>query len=276
MVRGTLAVKAGYRETDLPSTMTQLAFPLNGAERFVLYEDRPEYHLLLLNIPPDNRFTPDTIPAILQAVTYIRTKGDPKPLITTSTTPKFFSNGLDYETAVRTPGFFDQHYYPLMRVFLEFPWPTVALVNGHAFAAGFMIAECHDYIVMNPSKGFLCMNELAFGAPLMGPLMSIFRVRFGTQTTHRITLTAHRFTAQEALEAGLITAKGGLTEAESIAKRVAKLSESPSYGAIRKELFREVIRDLKSYDSEALERAENEKFEDDFYNKIAGTLKSKI
>lgn len=256
--------------------MSPLTFPLKSSAEFVIYEDRPEYHLLLLNIPPDNRFTPETIPALIEAITYIRTEGFPKPLITTSTSPKFFSNGLDFERAILTPGFFDQLYYPLMRVFLEFPWPTVALINGHAFAAGFMVACCHDYQVMNPTRGFLCMNELQFGAPLLAPMMSIFRVRFGAQLAHKIALTAHRFTSTEALKLGIITQQGEFPEAEKIVRDVTKFSTSPSYSQIRKELFREVITDLKSEKEEGIFMEERSRFEEEFYSKVKESYRSRM
>ena len=49
--------------------------------------------------------------------------------------------------------------------------PTIALMNGHAFAAGLMLAMFHDYRVMNPHRGFVCLNELEFGAHLPAPSM---------------------------------------------------------------------------------------------------------
>lgn len=253
-----------------------ISFPLKSEEKLVLYEDREGYHFLQFNAPPDNRFTPETIPAIIEAITYIRTEGDPKPLITTSTSPKFFSNGLDFERALTYPDFFDKLYYPLMRVFVEFPYPTIALVNGHAFAAGFMVAECHDYVVMNPDRGWLCMNELEFGAPLMAGLMTVFRARFGVQLTHKITLNAHRFSSKEALKDGLITALGGLPEAEAIAARVAKFSGSPSYAQIRKELFRELLHDLRTFNENAEKEEKIAKLEEDFYNEVITKYKSRL
>lgn len=44
--------------------------------------------------------------------------------------------------------------------------PTIALVNGHAFAAGLYLVLCHDYIIMRKERGFLCFNENQFGAPV--------------------------------------------------------------------------------------------------------------
>lgn len=33
--------------------------------------------------------------------------------------------------------------------------PTVALLNGHTFAGGLILAMHHDYRIQNPTKGFL-------------------------------------------------------------------------------------------------------------------------
>lgn len=255
---------------------TTQSFPIGSNENLLKYEDKGEYHLLLFTSPPDNRFTPEFAPAFIQALTWIQTECEPKPLVTSSSSPKFYSNGLDFERATSTPGFFDECYYPMMRVMLEFPWPTIAWVNGHAFAAGFMIAACHDYVVMNPEKGFLCMNELQFGAPLLPPMMSIFRVRYGTQIAHKIALTAHRFSGKEALQTGLITTTGALPEVEAIVAKVGQFASKPSYGAIRKELFREVIEDTLRFEADFNKLAEANEREAEYYEKIVNAYRSKL
>ena len=71
--------------------------------------------------------------------------------------------------------------------------PTVALINGHAFAGGFMIAMHHDYRIMNPHKGYLCLNELELGIPLNPPMSSVFRQKVSPQTYRRMVLEAHKF-----------------------------------------------------------------------------------
>lgn len=71
--------------------------------------------------------------------------------------------------------------------------PTIALVNGHAFAGGFMVAMMHDYRCMNPHKGYLCLNELELGAPLGQPMLSVFREKISHGTIRRMILEAHRF-----------------------------------------------------------------------------------
>ncbi|VVT48735.1 uncharacterized protein SAPINGB_P001925 [Magnusiomyces paraingens] len=236
------------------------------------------YYLLEYNSPPDNRYTQDFVIAYLDALDYIRTKGTPRILVTTSRIPKFFSNGLDFEAAISTKGFFPNYYYRLMRTILLFPWPTVALINGHAFAAGFMVAACHDYRVMNPSKGFVCMNEVAFGADLKPPMMSIFRVKFGTQLTAKITLRAHRFPGAEALETGIVDALGGLPEVETLIKHkeISSYVKSPSYAAIRIELLKEVIADTWRYDEDIAKEKRDLESREAYFSKREKEIDAKL
>jgi enoyl-CoA hydratase/carnithine racemase len=44
--------------------------------------------------------------------------------------------------------------------------PTVAAVNGHAFAAGGMMMLAHDFRVMRSDRGYFCLNEVDLGLPL--------------------------------------------------------------------------------------------------------------
>jgi hypothetical protein len=71
--------------------------------------------------------------------------------------------------------------------------PTVALLNGHTFAGGLMVAMMHDYRIMNPHRGYLCLNELELGMGLRPPMCSIFREKVGAATFRRMILEAVRF-----------------------------------------------------------------------------------
>ena len=51
----------------------------------------------------------------------------------------------------------------------------------------------HDYRIMNPHKGFLCLNELALGVGLRPPMCSIFREKVKATTFRRMILEAVRF-----------------------------------------------------------------------------------
>ena len=46
---------------------------------------------------------------------------------------------------------------------MTLPVPTVACINGHAFAGGCLLALAMDYRVMRTDAGFVCMNEIDMG-----------------------------------------------------------------------------------------------------------------
>lgn len=122
--------------------------------------------------------------------------------------------------------------------------PTVALVNGHAFAGGFMTAMMQDYRIMNPHRGFLCLNELEFGAPLPAPMASIFRQKVPSPNTYRsIVLEAKRFNALEALKEGIVDGLGGLDEVLVFADemKLASKGKSGVYGRLKAEMWRETV-----------------------------------
>ena len=56
---------------------------------------------------------------------------------------------------------------------LIFPVPTIAALNGHAFAAGMMLALAHDYRVMRDDRGFLCLPEVDLHMPFAPGMNSI-------------------------------------------------------------------------------------------------------
>ena len=126
--------------------------------------------------------------------------------------------------------------------------PLVALINGHAFAGGLMTAMMHDYRIMNPHKGYLCLNEVEFGAPLRPPMASIFRDKLPRPDTFRtILLEAKRFNALEALKEGVIDGLGG---PEETIKFIAEMgltakAESGVYGKLKEEMWRQTVRLLE-------------------------------
>lgn len=89
------------QHNDCPKATTVI--PLDQAVDTIRLSDKGSYYILELNAPPDNRLTPSFITAFIEALDTLKFYYDPKPLVTTSTSPKFYSNGLDYELAQKTP-----------------------------------------------------------------------------------------------------------------------------------------------------------------------------
>ncbi|KAH8896867.1 enoyl-CoA hydratase/isomerase [Thozetella sp. PMI_491] len=214
----------------------------------------PRVYVLTWSSPPDNRLTPAFLSTLLLALDIIEAKYERGVVVTTSALPKFYSNGADLSFPMRDPTFWEKHFYPVLRRLITYPMPTVALVNGHAFAGGIMLAMHHDYRVFNDAKGYLCVNELQFGAPIPPPLTNIFKTKVSGQAYRKLVLEAHRFGAKEALEAGIVDEVGDLNAALVFIKRLglqdkasaplflqASKDVGSSYGLLKEEMYRDQI-----------------------------------
>lgn len=209
-------------------------------------------YILTFIAPPDNRLLTTFIKALLQALDILEFLHPHGVVVTTSGIPKFYSNGLDLNHAKETPDFFSQHLFAAFKRFLTYPMPTIALVNGHAFAAGCMLAMYHDYRVMNPTRGFLCLNELEFGATLQPAMSSIFRQKLHPTPYKQMVLEAQRFTGEQALKEALVDVLGGLPEVFALIeeRHLAAKTGTRIYGLLRAEMFRETLNYIDSYDEE--------------------------
>lgn len=128
--------------------------------------------------------------------------------------------------------------------------PTLALLNGHTYAGGLMLAMAHDYRLAPSPKGFICLNEVLFGAHLQPPMASLFRAKLPSNAIFRkVALEGHRFTGQEAVDDGIADglAPGGLDDALRFVKE-RNLLEKPQkgvYGTIKAEIYKDLIKELK-------------------------------
>ncbi|KAL7943749.1 ClpP/crotonase-like domain-containing protein [Trichoderma barbatum] len=227
-------------------------------------EPQPAVYLLTFISPPDNRLTTVFCKALLAALDLLEFGGHPPGvLITTSGIPKFYSNGLDLQHAIDTPGFWAL-FYSVWNRFLTFPMPTIALLNGHTYAGGLMLAMSHDYRLAPSPKGFLCLNEVLFGAHLQPPMASLFRAKLPSNAVFRkVALEGHRYTGQEAVDDGIVDGlcANGLDDALRFIKD-RDLLEKPKkgvYGTIKAEMYKDLVRELKGAGLEA----ESERFGND-------------
>ncbi|KAI0125484.1 enoyl-CoA hydratase/isomerase [Xylariales sp. AK1849] len=219
--------------------------PLNAhiGGNIVCTEPSPQVYLLTFTSPPDNRLTPTFCSALLTALDLIESKHPTGAVVTTSSITKFYSNGLDLELAMKTPGFTENSLYPVFRRFLTFPMPTIALINGHAFAGGFMLAMHHDYRVFSGNRGYLCINELEFGAPLLPPMSGIFRVKCRADVYRTTALEAKRWDATSALDSGILDRTDGMDGVLALVKDKGLTTKGKTgiYGILKAEMYREQV-----------------------------------
>ncbi|KAL7423712.1 hypothetical protein Q5752_001294 [Cryptotrichosporon argae] len=199
------------------------ATTLSTAPIVILSRPTPSTWLITLASPPDNRLTPallgqlaarlDTVEAEWRALG--GGKADPRSgkmgkdvpgaLVITSGVLKFFSNGLDYASAMKDERFFEHVFDPVAYRLLTFPLVTVAAINGHAFAGGMVLALCCDFRVMTSSKGLLSMNEISFGSPFPNSFSALLALKIPPRHL-RDTLLGKRWAQRELLDVGLVDA----------------------------------------------------------------------
>ncbi|KAL4874050.1 hypothetical protein BDV12DRAFT_181919 [Aspergillus spectabilis] len=212
--------------------------------------DTKKIYILTFTSPPDNRLTPTFIATFLLALDILEHRFPKGVVITTSGIPKFFSNGLDLALAQDTDGFLEKDLWVLFRRLITFlPHAHNRLTQRARFAGGIMFAMYHDYRVMNPTRGFLCVNEIDLGVPLQTPMMSIFKEKLSPIALRDLVLEAKRVGGQDALKSGIVDAVGGIQEAvEFVGGRdLEGKAASGIYGTMKEEMYRGILGGLDGH-----------------------------
>jgi enoyl-CoA hydratase/carnithine racemase len=199
----------------------------------------------------ENRFHPDRLTAINAALDEAEAAEGAKAVVTTGA-GKFYSNGLDLDFMAANPDASETNLADVHALFarvLAFPAPIVAAVQGHAFAAGAMLALAHDQIVMRADRGYFCLPEVDLGIPFTAGMNSLIRSRLPIATAHEAMTTGRRYGGEDAHAAGIVAATGGEGEVLDIAvARAEALAPKAGavFGAIKARLYAEVIAELKA------------------------------
>jgi len=145
---------------------------------------------------------------------------------------------------------------------LIFPAPTLAVFNGHAFGLGLFIGlACDHRIMLQPqntttdknsdkkkkSGGYLCLPEITIGLPLGSGFAALAKCKMTPQTLRTSALTGKQWTAQEALQAGIVDAvvsaptnDNALPKAVlDMAQQLVSTSEKGNLSKIKMELYHE-------------------------------------
>ncbi len=180
----------------------------------------------------ENRWNTTLVREIAQALDEVATSDGPAALVTTSSSEKFFSNGLDLEW-VQSKGehrggdrkVFGAEFMTLMGRLITLPVPTVCAINGHAFGAGFMAALCHDVRIMREDRGFACANEMQLGMVIPLPELALFRHKIPMNAFYETVQLSRRWTGPDALSAGIVQQVASAENLLSLAtQRAAELA----------------------------------------------------
>lgn len=195
----------------------------------------------------ENRFNSESVAALHEALDQAGPAEGPSALVTTGE-GKFYSNGLDLDwlaaAGQEASGVVDGVHRLLGRV-IGFPAITVAAVNGHAFAAGAMLAIAHDFVIMREDRGYWCLPEADLGLPLTPGMFAVVTAKLPRRTAHEAIITGRRYDAWQAQAAGIVhrtaTEDKVLTAAVTLARELA-CKDRGVLAVHKRLLYGEVIR----------------------------------
>ncbi|CAL9063799.1 unnamed protein product [Musa banksii] len=224
-------------------------------------EKRGRVYVLSLTGDNEHRLNADLIAALRSALAKVRAEYAAAPngsALVTAAEGRFFSNGFDlaWANAAGSPSASLQRLSSLVALFkpvvadlMSLPMPTISAVNGHAAAAGFMLAISHDYTVMRGDRGFLYMSELDIGLSFPPYFMSLMRAKIADpRTLTDVTLRAAKITGAEAKARGIVdSVHAGADEALQAAMRMgeelaARNWDGGVYASIRMAAFPDLCR----------------------------------
>lgn len=191
---------------------------------------RGNVYVLTLTGNDQHRLNPtliDSIRSLLRPLLSLPPSSPPSALVTTAH-GRYFSNGYDLEWAKSDPPSLlrmSSSHRLLVRDFLSLPMPTIAAINGHAAAAGMILALSHDYVVMNSRRGFLYMSEMDIGLVVPRWFVAIVKGKLGGggRLVREVLMRARKVTAAEAVGMGLV--EEGCDGPERTVERAVELGE---------------------------------------------------
>jgi enoyl-CoA hydratase/carnithine racemase len=187
-------------------------------------ERRDDVFVLTLD-EGENRFHRRFLDDMNRALDEVERSDGPAALVTTGQ-GKFYSNGLDLdwlggESATDGARFLDDVDRLFARV-LTFPTATAAAINGHAFAAGLMLALAHDFRVMRADRGYACLPEIDLGVPLRPGMTATIQARLPQRIAHEAIVTGGRYGGADAEQRGIVDA--AVPEADVLGRAIAMVA----------------------------------------------------
>jgi enoyl-CoA hydratase/carnithine racemase len=207
----------------------------------------------------EKRFNPAAVAAmnsVLDEVDIMVARREQIAMVTTGS-DKFFSNGIDLDwmfgpDAQASPDTVPDFIASMMGLWarvLSLPIPTIAAINGHAFAGGAMFVLAHDHVLMRSDRGYWCVNEVLLKLPLAAGMQAILEAKLPKPTLRKAILTAHRFDATGAVLAGIADeAHDGLVlrdRAVELAQSLAPTA-NPILGRLKEDLYADALTTLRA------------------------------
>ena len=139
---------------------------------------------------------------------------------------KFFSFGFDIpEFLSYSKAEFTQYldsFSKFSAYLFQFPKPVVAALNGHTVAGGCMLAIACDHRIMVEGRAKIALNEIGFGSSVFAGSVEMLRYCTGSKNAEDMLFSGKMYSAEEALQIGLIDGVTSVEQLKSEAGMVAR------------------------------------------------------
>jgi enoyl-CoA hydratase/carnithine racemase len=134
--------------------------------------------------------------------------GSDKVLIITGV-DHYWSTGLDLAEVERMSHLEKEAFLArvdaLLAKILTAPFVTIAALNGHAYAAGGLLALAHDYRIMRSDRGYFCLPSIDVGIPFTAGMAALIADKIPQPAAHDLVISGREIGADEALASGIVT-----------------------------------------------------------------------
>jgi len=202
--------------------------------------------VLRLDRPPANAIDEGLLHDLAVAAEEARTDPAVRAVVLTGT-GAFFSGGFDFRSAPRDDAAqrtMRDLYRDAHLALLTLPKPTLAMVNGHATAGGFVLALACDYRLGAAGDWKCGLNEVSVGAGFPKVAVEIVLLRLPHARAAELMLGAALYPASQAPRLGLVDELIEPTELEAtVLRRAARLAAFPreSYAHTKAALLGDVV-----------------------------------
>jgi len=178
-----------------------------------------------------------------------------KPVLIITGEAKSFSQGYDLDflgsLGNNYSDFTDQTMQLLARL-LQYPVPTMAVINGHAFGLGAMLAVACDFRCMREDRGYFCLPEIDLQMSLLPGMNALLKHKLPEPAYREALLTGKRYGGAEAAARGLVDFSADNAELTPKAQQtIAALADKDhaSYSLLKTGLYAEIIEVINTHHS---------------------------
>lgn len=124
---------------------------------------------------------------------------------------------------------------------------TVAAINGHAYAAGGLLALAHDYRVMRSDHGFFCLPSVDVGIPFSPGMSALVAAKVPQPALHDLVVSCRRIGGLEAERSGVVhraVAEGAVFDVAFEMAHAYAGKDRATLHAVKRRLYPEVTEKL--------------------------------